>query len=162
MPKSKKILEVRPITLRLANDFVEKFHRHNQRTQRNAGKFAICAVYGAKQVGVAIVGRPLARLLDDGLTVEITRLCVNSFAPKGVCSFLYSRCARIWKEMGGRKLITYTLESESGASLRGAGWRLAARLRGQKRGWEARKDSPQIKRKWQSIYGKAKLRWEYG
>ena len=57
-------------------------------------------------VGVAIVGRPVARMLDDGLTSEVTRVCVVSHAPKNSCSFLYGRCWRIWQQMGGKRMVT--------------------------------------------------------
>ena len=117
-------LKVIPITLREANDFVENFHRHNTRTQRDGGRFAIGATTGESMVGIAIVGRPIARLLDDGYTSEVTRCCVLDDAPKNSCSFLYGRCWRIWQQMGGKRMITYTLQSESGSSLRGAGWKI--------------------------------------
>src|SRR5437016_4190311 len=100
-----KEIFVTPITLRQANDFVEQFHRHNGRTTRNGGRFAIAAIHPEfGLVGVAIVGRPLARLLQDGYTAEVLRLCVRDNAPKNTCSFLYGRCWRIWQAMGGRKL----------------------------------------------------------
>ena len=70
------------------------------------------------------VGRPLARALCDGKTVEVLRLCSNG--ERNVCSFLYSRAARIAKEMGYEKIITYILETEDGASLKASGWHLEA------------------------------------
>ena len=72
-----------PIKLREANDFVEQYHRHSKRTQRDGGRFAIGATTGDQMVGIAIVGRPIARLLDDGYTAEVTRCCVLDDAPKG-------------------------------------------------------------------------------
>jgi hypothetical protein len=145
-----------PITLREANDFVSNHHRHSGRTWRDGGKFAIGASDGEQMWGVAIVGRPLARMLDDGWTAEVTRTCVRPDAPKGTCSFLYGRCWRIWQQMGGARLVTYTLETESGSSLRGAGWRIAGESKPTSSGW-ARKDR---QRAWQPIYGQLKLRWE--
>lgn len=71
-------------------------------------------------VGVVQVGRPVSRNLDDGKTVEVVRLCTDG--TKDICSFLYSKAARIAKEMGYEKIITYILESESGVSLRAVGW----------------------------------------
>jgi len=143
-----------PIKLREANDFVEQYHRHNKRTQRDGGRFAIGATTGEEMVGVAIVGRPLARLLDDGYTAEVTRCCVLDDAPKGSCSFLYGRCWRIWQQMGGTRMVTYTLETESGSSLKGAGWKIVGKTKGG--GWnrEGRE------RDWQPIYGQLKFRWE--
>ncbi len=153
-------LMVRPITLREANDFVEAFHRHNGRTSRDAGRFAIAAIVNGTIVGVAIVGRPLARLLDDGLTAEVTRTCTNEEAPRGCVSKLYSHCWRAWRAMGGLRMITYTLQDESGASLRGAGWSIKADIAERTAGWESRKDSLHITREWQPIYGQKKFRWE--
>lgn len=147
-------LIVLPMSLREANDFVQSFHRHNGRTSRDGGKFAIGASTGDELVGVAIVGRPIARLLSNDVTAEVLRCCTNDAAPKGTCSFLYARCWRVWAAMGGRKLITYTLATESGASLRGAGWQIVAQCK--PHSW----DMPNRARDWQPIYGQAKFRWE--
>ena len=147
-------LEVVPVTTREANEFVANFHRHNKPT--NGGKFSIGAIYGDELVGVAIVGRPVARMLDDGLTVEVTRVCVVDHAPKNTCSFLYGRCWRIWQQMGGKRMITYTLQEESGSSLRGAGWKIVGEVKPTERGW----DRDNRKRNWQPIYGQMKFRWE--
>ena len=145
-----------PITLREANVFVSSFHRHSGRTARDGGKFAIGATDGSEMWGIAIVGRPLARLLDDGVTVEVTRVCVRPGAPKGTCSFLYGRCWRIWQAMGGERMVTYTLPEEGGASLRGAGWKIAGESKPHKKGWATKDRS----RDWNPIYGQLKLRWE--
>ena len=107
-----------PLTLTEANQFIEKYHRHHHKVPRD--KFRVGCEVGGKLVGVATVGQPLARLLCDGYTLEVTRLCTDG--TKGVCSFLYSRCARIAKEMGYKKIITYILESEDGTSLKASGW----------------------------------------
>lgn len=149
-------LQVIPLSLREANDFVSNFHRHSGRTSRDGGKFAIGASTGEGLVGVAIVGRPISRLLNDGFTAEVLRVCVSPEAPKNTCSFLYGRCWRIWQQMGGKRLVTYTLQSESGASLRGAGWKIAGEVRPKAKGW----DMPNRARRWQPIYGQAKFRWE--
>ena len=71
-------------------------------------------------MGVAIVGRPVSRYLDNGLTLEVNRLCTTG--EKNVCSMLYAAAARAAKAMGYQKIITYTLDTEPGASLRAAGW----------------------------------------
>ena len=71
-------------------------------------------------MGVAIVGRPVSRYLDNGLTLEVTRLCTTG--EKNACSMLYSAAARAAKAIGYRKIITYTLDTEAGASIRAAGW----------------------------------------
>ena len=142
-----------PISISEANQFVISYHRHNKATP--VSKFAIGASDGSRLVGVAIVGRPVARALDDGFTCEVTRCCVLDDAPKGTCSFLYSRCWRAWSAMGGKKLITYTLQSEPGASLRGAGWRIVGETPGHSKGWTNRPG-----REWSAIQGQAKFRWE--
>ena len=77
------MLEAIPITLREANDFVTNFHRHSSRTARDGGRFAIGVSDGAKMWAVAIVGRPTARLMNDGYTAEVTRVCAMPDAPKG-------------------------------------------------------------------------------
>jgi hypothetical protein len=149
------MLTLRPITLRGANDFVASFHRHNGRTARNGGRFAISVEAGGMLVGVAIVGNPLSATFMDGFTAEVLRVCTSPEAPKNVCSMLYGACWRAWRAMGGRRLVTYTLKTESGSSLRGAGWRVLAEAGTDKRGW-----SMKGPRKWQPIYGQQKLRWE--
>ena len=70
--------------------------------------------------GVAIVGRPVSRFLDTGLTAEITRLCTDGY--KNACSFLYAACARIAKNMGYDRIITYILAAEKGTSLKASNW----------------------------------------
>ena len=112
-----------PLTLTEANQFIEKHHRHHHKVPRD--KFRVGCEVGGKVVGVATVGQPLARLLCDGYTLEVTRLCTDG--TKGVCSFLYSRCARIAKEMGYKKIITYILETEDGTSLKASGWHCEAK-----------------------------------
>lgn len=147
-----------PITLREANDFVAQFHRHNGRSARNGGKFAI-GVEAECLVGVAIVGNPLSATLMDGFTAEVLRVCVSDPPPKNACSMLYSACWRAWRAMGGKRLITYTLKTESGGSLRGAGWRIVGETKEMKEGSGWRKKD-HLKRDWQPIYGQSKFRWE--
>ena len=148
-------LSVVPMSLREANDFVESFHRHSGRTSRDGGKFALGASDGERLVGVAIVGRPVARMMNDAWTAEVLRTCVLDDAPKGTPSFLYGRAWRVWQQMGGRRMLTYTLGTESGASLRGAGWKVAGESK-PSAGW----DRQGRNRRWQPIYGQQKFRWE--
>ena len=115
-------LEAIPLELKQANEFVSELHRHHDAVYRD--KFRIGASLNGKLVGVVQVGRPVSRMLDDGKTVEVVRLCTDG--TKDVCSFLYSRAARIAKEMGYTKIITYILEYESGNSLKAAGWKQEA------------------------------------
>ena len=143
-----------PVDLAEANEFVANFHRHNKPVI--GARFAVGASDGTELVGVAICGRPVARRLQDRATAEVTRRCVRDEAPKGTPSFLYAACWRAWRAMGGERLITYTLQSESGASLRGAGWRVVAELPGATgKAWTNRPG-----REWQPVTGQAKFRWE--
>lgn len=145
------------MTLKEANDFVASFHRHNGRTARNGGKFAIGATFGVELVGVAIVGNPISATFMDGFTAEVLRGCCRPDAPRNTNSFLYGACWRVWRAMGGRKLVTYTLQSESGASLRGAGWTCVGEVRPTEDGW---RKSDHLERRWQPVMGQQKFRWE--
>jgi hypothetical protein len=127
------------------------YHRHNKPTQ--GAKFAIGASFNNQLVGVAIIGNPVARKLTDGFTAEITRVCAHDDAPKNTCSFLYGRAWRIWQQMGGLRMVTYTLANETGASLRGAGWKMIGEVK--TGSWLNRPG-----RNWQPIYGQMKFRWE--
>lgn len=111
-------LKIRPITLREANAYVDQHHRHNKST--NGHKWSVACYDGDRLCGVAICGQPVARALDDGLTVEIRRVCTDGTF--NACSILYGACARIAREMGYKKVVTYTLISEPGTSLRASGF----------------------------------------
>jgi len=147
-----------PVTLREANDFVESFHRHNGRTVRNGGKFAIGLEEG-ELVGVAIVGNPLSATFMVRGTAEVLRVCVNGKAPRNSNSKLYGACWRAWRAMGGDRLVTYTLQDESGASLRGSGWRIVAEVEPHD-AWGRKSKRDGKVREWQPIYGQQKFRWE--
>jgi len=112
------MLCIKPISLKDANAYVEQNHRHHPKVQGH--KYSIGAFNGNEMVGCAIVGHPQGRYLDDGLTLEVLRLCTDG--THNACSILYGRCARIGKELGYKKIITYILESESGNSLKASGW----------------------------------------
>ena len=111
--------QIMPISLREARRFVTDHHRHHKAPQ--GGKFAIGLDDDNEIIGVAIVGRPVARMLDNGYTAEVTRLCVLE-GHKNACSMLYSACWRAARAMGYRRLITYILKSESGESLKASGF----------------------------------------
>lgn len=113
-------LRVIPITLAAANAFVAERHRHSKPVV--GAKFAVGAKEGDQLVGVAIVGRPVAMRLDDGLTAEITRVCTDG--TRNACSILYAACRKAARAMGYERIFTYTLPEEGGASLRAAGFRL--------------------------------------
>ncbi len=111
-----------PIELKTANAFVENLHRHHVPVHRD--KFRLACEENGVIHGVIQCGRPVSRHLDDGETIEVVRCCTDGFP--NACSFLYSRAARIAKEMGYKKIITYILNSEHGTSLKASGWHCEA------------------------------------
>ena len=113
-----------------ANAFVAALHRHHPPVVGH--KFSLGAVKDGELVGVVIVGRPVARLRDDGATLEVTRLCTNGV--KNACSFLYGAAARACFALGYKRIGTYTMPDEGGASLRASGWKLIAETPG--RAWK--------------------------
>jgi hypothetical protein len=123
------MLEIQPITYAEACEFINLHHRHHLPPQ--GWKFGIGLNDGVKIVGVVTVGRPVARHLDDGWTLEVTRCCTDG--TKNTCSKLYAAAWRATRALGYRRLITYTLASEPGSSLRGAGWRVVGQVDG--RSW---------------------------
>jgi hypothetical protein len=139
-----------PNHIKEANAFIAKYHRHS--LPAVGGKFAVGVVEHGKLVGVAVAGRPVARALDDGKTIEVLRVCTDG--TPNCCSFLYGRVAKIARLFGYTRVITYTLEQESGASLRAVGGRVVGRV--EAREWSA----PVRPRKSQAVYRKKKLRWE--
>lgn len=112
-------LTIKPISLKDANAYVENNHRHHRKATGH--KYSLGVYDGDKLHGVAIVGRPLSRFLDDGETLEVLRLCTDG--TYNACSILYARCARVAKDMGYQKIITYILEEEQGTSLKASGWK---------------------------------------
>lgn len=136
------MLTVTPIDFAEANAYVARNHRHHKPVV--GCKFAIACssvegdegVAAAKVVGVCIVGRPVARHFDDGWTLEVNRLCTDG--TRNACSVLYGAAWRAAKALGYRKLITYTLPAEGGASLRAAGWKLIGERGGGQWGRESR------------------------
>lgn len=123
------MLELVPLNLGEARAFVDQVHRHHKAPL--GGLFAIGAAREGVVVGVAIIGRPVARGNADTWTAEVTRLA--SDGSKNVCSFLYGAAWRAARAMGYRRLITYTLQTEPGTSLRAAGWKCVAEVHG--RSW---------------------------
>lgn len=113
-------MEICPLDLSEANQFVLELHRHHKPVQGH--KFSLGAVKEGKIIGVAIIGRPVARALDNGITLEITRLCTDG--TKNACSFLYGASARACFALGYKRIGTYILAIEPGKSLVAAGWRL--------------------------------------
>ena len=126
MSKTDEQLRIIPISLREANNFVSEHHRHHKPVTGH--KFSIGCNHCDTLVGVAIVGRPISRHLDNGYTLEVSRLCTDG--TKNACSKLYTAAMRAAKELGYDKIITYILESENGASLRASGWECAGEAGG--------------------------------
>lgn len=133
-------LRIVPVTFRDACGYVAMWHRHHAAPAGH--KFSVGVATdqtddeGADHVvlrGVAIIGRPVARHFDDGLTLEVTRLATDG--TRNAPSALYGAAWRAAKALGYRRLITYTQQGESGGSLRGAGWRQVAH-RPARRSWD--------------------------
>ncbi len=140
-----------PVTLAEANEFVNKHHRHHGKVTGH--KFSVAAAKDGRIIGVAIVGRPVSRHLDNGWTLEVNRLCTDG--TKNACSFLYAAAWRAARAMGYKRLVTYILESESGTSLRAAGWRCVGQAGGLR--WTGR-SRPRV-----DLYpAQMKLRFEIG
>lgn len=143
------MLELVPVTLAEANHFVSEQHRHHKPVVGH--KFSIGISDGNRIRGVCIVGRPVSRVLDNGMVLEVNRCCTDGV--KNGCSMLYGAAWRAAKAMGYKKLITYTLEEEGGASLRASNWKLIGEAGGGK--W-SRKDRPRV----DTHPLQAKLKWE--
>lgn len=120
------------VTLDQAKAFVRAHHRHCPPPV--GWRFGAGVMNGSQLIGVVMVGRPVARMLDHRSVVEVNRLCVRDDIPSGLvwnaCSMLYAWAAREARRRGFRKIITYTLESELGTSLRAAGWAVEHKTRG--------------------------------
>jgi len=146
------VLTLVPCTLKDAEAFVEQHHRHHRPPR--GGLFAVAVAAGAEVVGVAIVGRPVARGLQDGWTAEVTRLCVVDAArARNACSMLYGAAWRAARALGYRRLVTYILSSEPGTTLRAAGWAKIGEAGG---GSWSRPSRPRVDRHPTQV----KIRWE--
>ena len=124
--------ELQPLELKDAQIFVNQYHRHNIAPHRD--KFRIGLNDGQKLIGVVMVGRPVARHTDDGWTLEVLRCCVLE-GYKDACSMLYATAWRATRAMGYKRLITYTLISEPGTSLKAAGWKVIGETKARPNGW---------------------------
>lgn len=143
------MLEIVPCDLDEANTFVRLWHRHHGPVR--GYKFAIAVADGESVRGVAIVGRPNARTLQDGWTLEVTRVATDG--ARNAPSMLYAGSWRVARSLGYRRLLTYTLKTEPGTSLIAAGWRLVAETRGGS--WD-RKARPRVDKH----PTQGKMRWE--
>lgn len=117
-------LQIKPIRLKEAKDFISKHHRHNKPPL--SWRFGASIWNWETLVGVVMVGRPVARLLDHKSIVEVNRLCIDPSLDKELsahaCSMLYSWSAKQAKKRGFKKIITYILETEKGTGLKASGW----------------------------------------
>ena len=139
---------IRPITFKQASIFINLHHRHHNATV--GCKFCVGLYENEQIIGCAVCGRPVSRFLDDGLTCEINRVCVLE-GYKNACSKLYGACCRIAKNMGYKKVITYTLQSENGASLKASNFICEGQAGGTH--WTGKRD------KGQNIPKEMKKRW---
>lgn len=115
------MLRVEPIGLRAANAYVEQHHRHHKASRGH--KFSVSVVDEAGSIrGVGIAGRPVSRMLDQNQHLEVVRVCTDG--TRNACSMIYGALRRAGIALGyePNKIITYTLASEPGGSLRAAGW----------------------------------------
>lgn len=131
------------IDLAEANAFVSAHHRHHRPVVGHLFSLAAVADFddcgASKIVGVVIVGRPVSRMRDDGVTAEVTRLCTDG--TKNACSFLYGAAAKAAFALGFKRIGTYILATEPGTSLTGAGWRMIGETTG---GSWSRSDRPRV------------------
>lgn len=148
-------LRIGPVEQATAKAFVREHHRHN--APPAGWRYGLGCYNGGELIAVAMIGRPVARALDPATVVEVNRLCVDPDAEPGLiwnaCSMLYGAAAREAKARGFRRIITYTLESERGTTLRAAGWTQAATTKGGS--W----DTPSRRRR-TSAPTCPKIRWE--
>jgi hypothetical protein len=147
-----KNLSIIHIELAEANAFVGKHHRHHRPVVGHRFSIGVTNPKG-ELVGVAILGRPVARLMDDGLTLEVNRVATDG--TDNACSALYGASRRACFALGYKRLVTYTLPTESGSSLRGAGWKCLGAAGGGKWTRNTRQradDHPlQAKLKWEAV-----------
>lgn len=144
-------LSLIPVTRDQAMNYVRTVHRHHGRPL--GYRYAVGVADDGRLCGVAMAGRPVARALDDGHTIEVVRVATDG--TPHACSMLYGACWRAARAIGYTRAITYTQQSESGASLRAAGWLRAADLP-PRRGW----DTPARRRTGQGTDDIPRIRWE--
>lgn len=126
IPKPSK-LRLIPIDFSEACLFIKKHHRHHLPPVGH--KFSLAAVDETDEIrGVATIGRPVNRTMDDGMTLEVNRVATDGC--KNCCSFLYAAAWRATRALGYGRLITYILDTEPGTSLVAAGWKCVAQVKG--------------------------------
>lgn len=130
-------LHLQPIDFDEACAFVREHHRHHKAPQ--GWKFGVAVGDGEAVRGVIMVGRPVARAFDDGWTLEVTRCCTDG--TKNASSMLYGAACRATFSLGYKRLITYTLPTEGGASLKASNWKCLGEAGG---GTWNRKERPRV------------------
>lgn len=149
-------LEPLPVTLQTAKKYVDKYHRHNTAPQGHKFSIGLVSPIEEEPVGVVIASVPKSRVLaQDCYTLEINRCCAKPYY-ENACSKLYSLAIKAGRSMGYHRFITYTLEEESGSSLRAVGFRPDGIVAASPGGWA----SPSRPRKKPSRYPEGrKIRW---
>lgn len=144
-------MEFTPITLKCANEFIAAHHRHNKPVQGH--KYSLGIMQDGKLIGVAVAGRPVSRMLDNGKNLEILRVCVLEGYPNA-CSKLYARMKAIGQLFGYQKIFTYTLPREAQSSLKAIGAVQTGTVSAHEWSREGRQ------RQSQPIFAEAKIRWQ--
>lgn len=145
-------LELVPVSWQDVQRFIHFHHRHHKPPVGHIFRIGVAA--DGVLVGVASVGRPVPRAYQDGRTVEVNRSATDGYPNAN--SMLYGACARAAFAMGYRRIITYTQQGESGASLRAAGYRVIAQRPPRARGW----DTPSRRRSGNGNDDMARTLWE--
>lgn len=114
-----------PVTLDQALAFIREHHRH-AKSRPASWRFGVGVRLGDDLVGVGVAGNP-PRMLDDGQTISIVRVCTDG--TPNACSMIYGSLCRAARALGFRYAVTYTLESEEGASLRASGFHIDGAVR---------------------------------
>lgn len=128
---SQSRLRVVPCSVEKAKEYVESIHRHH--TASTSARYCVAVVDDTGLVrGVAMVGRPVARVLDDGWTLEVNRVATDGC--ENACSALYGAARRIAHALGYSRLITYIREDEPGTSMKASGWDFEQKIRA--RSWD--------------------------
>ena len=156
--------ELVPVTKTVARRFIQEHHRHNEAPTPMQVTLAVGLQVDGELVGVATAGYPVARMLNDGRTLEVNRVCINGIH-RNANSTMYGAIRRAAKALGFRRLVAYTLTSESGESLRAAGFSPPTNIG--KRSWHEDNNPALRPRMDVTLWGERrnaaneeKLRWE--
>ena len=147
------VMVIKPCELKDANTYIAKLHRHHKPIAGH--RFSIAAWKDGVMVGVATVGRPVARMTNQKTVLEVTRLCTDG--TRNACSILYAAAARIGRTIGYESIQTFILESAPGTSLKAAGWKPVAMSPGgdwnrPSRGARRTDQAMTAKQKWEMVW----------